>query len=181
VLTRGTEPFLERHRLLLLASDLFPASRQLLLNLLCEDKQVIARAITDRRRLALFDLDPSERPLENLTVFAVCAWPAKLPLPGEPMDAYSDEFFDGPNALMMSPMEMSDVAAADANLAMWGWAFRPQGCIALITDRRIIWRPLDGSKTPPSNRPGSYATFAEQSMGQRSVRLVDVSLVEGIR
>lgn len=122
----------------------------------------------DSKRLTYFDLRPTEDPVDTLIGFGHSAWPAKLPLGGQPMDRRSDEFFESPYVFLMSPEEMNDMEAAASSFAMFGFAVWPQLAVLLVTTQRLLWRPLAGH-LEASGGPGDYVVYEEQSMGQRYI------------
>lgn len=75
----------------------------------------------DARRLEYFSLRENERPVETLVGFGLSAWPARLPLPGSPRDHYTDDFFEEPFIMVLSPSDMDDQRHAQFSLAMFGF------------------------------------------------------------
>jgi hypothetical protein len=130
----------------------------------------------DRRRLSLFDLPGDELPFESLVTWGMSIWPAKMPLPGQPRDAYADSFFDETNAFVMTGGELEDEEAVQTSLALFGIVSRPQLCLLLATNHRLIWLPIDGTR--PTYRSGSYPRYDAAVMSSRWVNLSDFDYAE---
>lgn len=130
----------------------------------------------DRQRLGLFDLQEGELPFETLITWGMSIWPVKMQLPGSPRDAYADDFFDTPNAFVMTGSELEDNQAAASSVALFGIVTRPQLCLLLATNRRLIWLPIDKSR--PTYRSGSYPTYDSPAMSSRWVDLSDFDYAE---
>jgi hypothetical protein len=123
-------------------------------------------------------LGEDEEPYETFTQWGLSAWPVKFFVPGEPMDSYGDGFFERENAHVMTGEELADPDATGRAAAMFGIVSRMQLCMTLVTDKRLLWRPLSHTAPPPLDEPGSYATYPEASMGQRCVDLGSIEYVE---
>ena len=130
----------------------------------------------DRGRLSLFDLDASELPFETLITWGMSIWPAKMPLPGQPRDGYADSFFDEPNAYVMTGSDLADDEAVDGSIALFGIVARLQLSLLLVTNKRLLWLPID--KAQETYQPGSYPVYRTAAMGARWVNRADFDYAE---
>ena len=100
-------------------------------------------------------------------------------MPGEPFDYRADEFFKEPYGYVLSPKEMEDEEAATRQHALFGAVMWPLLSLLLVTNRRLLWKPLDALKK--GGRKLRYATYEEGSMAQRHINRECVSRIDPIR
>lgn len=119
----------------------------------------MARVDAERLRIS-GPLEEGERAVEHLSGWALCGWPT-LPLER----AQREDMF--------LPADALDNYLEGLRASLFG--IRPLLVIALLTDRRLVIRPLDAFRAAPHGQ--RYATYHQRSLARRFIWL---GAIEGI-
>lgn len=131
-------------------------------------------SVIDRERLAIFDLDAGEKPTET-----VSAW---MPLGfANPLPMDDDAFFtsippDG--AMGFSRNQWFDPEDSQTRAALFGTSIAMAHVLVLVTDRRILWRPINPKLL--NVRGMGYPVYRVPALGQRGIELHRVLFAESM-
>lgn len=128
-------------------------------------------------RLSLFRMEEDEQPIETIVGWMPLGFANNLGMPDQSI--YPSPPRDG--LLGLSHDDWFDTEQSEGREALWGHSIAIAHVLVLVTDRRLIWLPLDGEGRTNWKATTAYATFTSKSLGQRSIELMDIDLVEAVR